>query len=809
MNYRVIYPINSATAEFFFAEMNRVWYYIIVMATKKKTTSRGGRSSGRGGSRGKSASNRSTREVRKKQELPGGWGQQILALILIAIAIILIATWFSGEQNQAYKIVFSVIGNGMYVLPFLFTYLAVKIFRSEDNRLPAIVWIVSIFLIAFAAGASGVSTFGEKGAHGGAVGEWMNELMIPMLGQGVAVFVYVVLIAICLLFILQKTPSAVVKGMKRSFKAKEKGELPMDAKGKIEEIEDEEDGKKRKFEFKVNKGVAVEEKKEEETQPVRKRGLFGRGKIEEVEAKPVAKAPEAKPENKGALTSIADKDWKFPGVELLEKKQSPADAGNIQQNAVVIKSTLAEFGIDVEMEGANIGPRVTQYTMRPPAGVNLSKILARDKELALNLAVDKIRIEAPIPGTRSVGVEIPNVKSASVMLRGIIESQEWKKAKDPLTFAVGKDISGKSVVANLAKMPHLLIAGTTGSGKSVMTNTLISSLLWRNSPSDLKLIIVDPKQVEMAMYDDIPHLLTPIITSTEKALSALKWAVNEMEKRYTLMAEKKVKNISDYNSKIADVLEGKKDGEEKEAPQDGKMPYIVVVIDEMADLMMMAGKDLEMLIVRIAQKGRAAGIHLVLATQRPEVKVITGLIKANVPGRIAFAVGSQIDSRIMLDQGGAEKLLGKGDMLMLTTEMMGKPRRIQGAWAYEDDKGNGDVKNLTDFLRSQRPPEYNPDVIAQPVQIKGMGPTDGGAFGDLGRKYDPNDPVVRKAVEISISKGKFSTAMLQTYLGKGHGFVSGLAIWFEEIGVIGPQNGNKPRDMLIKSLEEFDNLANL
>jgi len=774
------------------------------MATKKKT-SRGGRGAS---SKGRGSSKRNTREVRKKQELPGGWGQQVLALVLLAMTVILVATWFSGEQNQAYKIVFSVIGNGMYVLPFLFTYLAVKIFRSEDNRLPVIVWIVSILLIAFAAGASGVSTFGEKGAHGGAVGEWLNEMVLPMFGSGATVFVYVVLIAICLLFILQKTPSAVVKGMKRSLKGKEKGELPMDKGLKGGEIEEVEDGKKRKFEFKVNKGVAVEEKKDE-AQPMRKRGLFGRGK--EMPA-PVAKVEilkaEAKPENKGALTSVADKDWKFPGTDLLEKKQSPADAGNIQQNAVVIKSTLAEFGIDVEMEGANIGPRVTQYTMRPPAGVNLSKILARDKELALNLAVDKIRIEAPIPGTRSVGVEIPNVKSASVMLRGVIESQEWKKAKDPLTFAVGKDISGKSVVANLAKMPHLLIAGTTGSGKSVMTNTLISSLLWRNSPSDLKLIIVDPKQVEMAMYDDIPHLLTPIITSTEKALSALKWAVNEMEKRYTLMAEKKVKNISDYNAKILDVSEGEKKEGEEEKPAE-KMPYIVVVIDEMADLMMMAGKDLEMLIVRIAQKGRAAGIHLVLATQRPEVKVITGLIKANVPGRIAFAVGSQIDSRIMLDQGGAEKLLGKGDMLMLTTEMMGKPRRIQGAWAYEDDKGNGDVKNLTDFLRKQRPPEYNPDVIAQPVQIKGMGPSDGGAFGDLGRKYDPNDPVVRKAVEISISKGKFSTAMLQTYLGKGHGFVSGLAIWFEEIGVIGPQNGNKPRDMLIKSMEEFDQLANV
>ena len=780
--------------------------------TKKKTTSRGGRGSGsRGGSRGKGASRRNTREVRKKQELPGGWGQQVFALILLAISVILVATWFSGEKNEAYKIVFSIIGNGMYVIPFLFTYLAVKIFRSEDNRLPAIVWIVSVLLIVFAAGASGVSTYGEKGAHGGAVGQWVNELILPMFGQGTTVFVYVVLIAVCLLFILQKTPSAVVKGLKGSLKGKEKNDEVAISDDEIEEVEE---GKKRKLEFHVNKGVAVEEKKEEAV-PTKKRGLFGRGKTEMPAASAVMNAPkvEAKPENKGALTAVADKDWKFPTVDLLEKKQSPADAGNIQQNAMVIKSTLAEFGIDVEMEGANIGPRVTQYTMRPPAGVNLSKILARDKELALNLAVDKIRIEAPIPGTRSVGVEIPNVKSASVMLRGVIDSQEWKKAKDPLTFAVGKDISGKSVVANLAKMPHLLIAGTTGSGKSVMTNTLISSLLWRNGPSDLKLIIVDPKQVEMAMYDGIPHLLTPIITSTEKALSALKWAVNEMEKRYSLMAEKRVKSISDYNSKILAEAEGntaaKSDSdEEPEAPAE-KMPYIVVIIDEMADLMMMAGKDLEMLIVRIAQKGRAAGIHLVLATQRPEVKVITGLIKANVPGRIAFAVGSQIDSRIMLDQGGAEKLLGKGDMLMLTTEMMGKPRRIQGAWAYEDEKGNGDVKNLTDFLRAQRPPEYNPEVIAQPVQIKGMGPSEGGAIGDLGRKYDPNDPIVRKAVEISISKGKFSTAMLQTYLGKGHGFVSGLAIWFEEIGVIGPQNGNKPRDMLIKSLEEFDQLANV
>ncbi len=598
--------------------------------------------------------------------------------------------------------------------------------------------------------------------------------MLKALDQGFVIFIYILLVFITTAFLLQLSPITLFKGTKNLVHTKKQPSEPLDTK------------KLGQLEIKVNSPVAPVEK------PVARKGLFVHKSKDEPVEEPAKKPLPEKPVEEKALVAVNDPDWKMPTTDLLEKKQSPADAGNIQQNAYVIKSTLAEFGIEVEMEGANVGPRVTQYTMKPPAGVNLSKILARDKELALNLAVDKIRIEAPIPGTRSVGVEIPNARSADVRLRGVLESNDWKKSADPLTFAVGKDISGRAVVANLAKMPHLLIAGTTGSGKSVMTNTLITSLLYRNAPSDMKLIIVDPKQVEMAQYQDIPHLLTPIITQTDKALSAMKWAVGEMERRYTLMAEEKVKNIADYNTKMAKSTdEGKS----------GKMPYIVIVIDEMADLMMMAGKDLEMLIVRIAQKGRAAGIHLVLATQRPEVKVITGLIKANIPGRIAFAVGSQMDSRIMLDQGGAEKLLGKGDMLLLTTEMMGKPRRIQGAWASDED-----INKVTDFLRAQRPPEYNDEVVAQQVAIKGVTGEVGGMDG-LGRRYDPDDPVVRKAVEISLSKGKFSTAMLQTYLGKGHGFVSGLAIWFEEIGVIGPQNGNKPRDLLISSLEEFDQLA--
>lgn len=733
---------------------------------RKKTAKRGTR--------------KTTKEVRPEHELPGGFWRQIVAILMIALAVFFVVTWFGHGGtvlNNVHQVFLNVIGFAAYFVPALLVYLAVKIFRSEDNRVAVPVYIASFLMVIWIAGIAAIWQ------NGGYVGEWLNSLMTNVLDQAVVILIYIVLVFITMAFILQLSPVTFFKGTKNYVKSG--GKKSMD--------EEDGDGKKKKvgrLEIKVNSGLGASES----ANPAPTGKLLRKSAI-----KSPVRAPEPVKEPT-ALIAVSDPDWKMPSTDLLEKKQSPADAGNIQQNAYIIKSTLAEFGIEVEMEGANVGPRVTQYTMRPPAGVNLSKILARDKELALNLAVDKIRIEAPIPGTRSVGVEIPNARSADVRMRGVLESSEWKKSTDSLTFAVGKDISGKAVVANLAKMPHLLIAGTTGSGKSVMTNTLISSLLYRNAPSDMKLIIVDPKQVEMAQYQDIPHLLTPIITSTEKALSAMKWAVGEMERRYTLMAEEKVKNIGDYNTKIAksdNAKVTKSDGATKE----GKMPYIVIIIDEMADLMMMAGKDLEMLIVRIAQKGRAAGIHLVLATQRPEVKVITGLIKANIPGRIAFAVGSQMDSRIMLDQGGAEKLLGKGDMLLLTTEMMGKPRRIQGAWASDDD-----IAKVTDFLRAQRSPEYNDEVVSQQVAIKGMGGGSGGA-GDLGRRFDPDDPIVRKAVEISLSKGKFSTAMLQTYLGKGHGFVSGLAIWFEDIGVIGPQNGNKPRELLITSMEEFDELS--
>ena len=737
---------------------------------------------------------KSTREVMPEHELPGGFWRQVSAVLMLAISVVLVMTWFgSGGTllNDFHQATFWLIGYASYSIPMILVYLAIKIFRTTGNRLPPVIWLVSLLMVFWLSGLFGLPTFNNLATSqtGGILGLWLNGLTTQILSPSLAAFIYLVLIFITGIFILQVSPATVFRDLANLFKTSKREE----------DVENARVARRAQAEDAIKSGIGPLKIKSNGVE-VTAEELKATPKLEI--KKPTAEKPvEADPER--ALIAVSDPNWKMPTTELLSKRQNPPDGGNIQQNAFIINSTFADFGIEVKLEGANVGPRVTQYTIQPPTGVILSKIAARDRELALNLAVDKVRIEAPIPGTRLVGIEIPNVRPADVTLRTILESSEWKKERNPLAFAVGKDISGNPVLANLAKMPHLLIAGTTGSGKSVMTNTLISSLLYRNTPSDMKLIIVDPKQVEMVQYNDIPHLLTPIINSTEKALSAMKWAVNEMERRYTCMAEEKVKKIEDYNEKLQKKSALITDENGNDQKHDGgKMPYIVIVIDEMADLMMQAGKDLEQLIVRIAQKGRASGIHLVLATQRPEVKVITGLIKANVPGRIAFAVNNNTDSRIMLDMGGAEKLLGKGDMLMLTTEMMGKPRRIQGAFASDSD-----VEKLTNFLREQRAPEYNNDVISQAVQIKGIGPTDGGGFGDLGRKYDPHDPVVRKAIEITLSKGKFSTAMLQTYLGKGHGFVSGLAIWLEEIGVIGPANGNKPRDVMIKSLEEFEQLA--
>ncbi len=742
--------------------------YNKLMATKKRKSTR-------------KTTKKRPKEAPAQHELPGGFWRQISAVILIALALFFVITWF-GQGGTILKAVheFFLQGLGLatFSIPPLLVYIAEKIFRADDNRVAVPVYIASFLMVLWISGIAAIWQFG------GAIGNGLNSLMLNVLSQATVIIVYLVLIFITALFLLQISPVTLFKGTK-NLKSRQKFE-------KIEEEKDEKKGRKPgQLEIRVNSGANTFEA----TPSKAKTAKITKSTPEEL----------SKPEGK-TLVATNDPNWKIPSIDLLTKKHTPAEAGNVKQNAFIIQNTFAEFGIDVEMGDANRGPRVTQYTLKAPGGVNLAKIAARDKELAYKLSATTVRIEAPIPGTQLIGVEVPNVRPESVSLRSVIESSAWKKSSGPLTFVVGKDISGKPIVADLADMRHLLIAGTTGSGKSVMTNTLIMSLLYRNAPSDMRMIIVDPKKVEMRAYNDIPHLLTPVITTTEKAFSAMKWAASEMDRRFDLMADEHVKTISDYNKKMAEKSStnsmndtNKNDGAEDSKTEGGKMPYIVIVIDEMSDLMMQARKELEPLIVRIAQLGRAAGMHLVLATQKPVVKVITGLIKGNIPSRIAFRVLTSTESRIVLDLSGAEKLLGKGDMLLSTESTENGPERIQGAWTPDED-----IEKVTDFLRAQRPPDYNDEIVAQAVALKGGG---GGDMGGLGRTFDPNDPLVRKAVELSIAGGKFSTGMLQTRLSKGHGWVSGLGFWLEDIGVVGPTRGTKPRELLISSMEEFDEHA--
>lgn len=727
---------------------------------------------------------RTTRTTRKKvtkpqapeHELPTGFWSQVMAVGLMALAVLLVVSWFGAGGpvlNWVAEASLRFIGWAVYVVPMIAFYVAIRVFRAENNKLPGVMKFASILLIVWFSGLFGLFTARPESTSGGLVGDGLNSLMLQLVNQPVAIFVYVLIIAVTMLFVLQlsfKDVLSLFGAVATSSREKEENEANVTVMRKAASAS--------MGEFKLNEGVptiSAEDKK----------------KAAKLATK---RTPEKEAEDKMAMLAVSDPNWKFPDIELLEKKQSPADAGDIKQNAHIIQNTLHEFNIDVEMEGANIGPKVTQYMLKPPAGIKLSRITALETNIALNLAASSLRMEAPIPGKKAVGIEVPNKKAADVRIRGILESSDWNKSNEPLSFAAGKDISGAPFVGELNKMPHLLVAGQTGSGKSVMINTLLCSLLYRNAPSDMKLILVDPKQVEMAPYQDIPHLLTPVIVEPEKTMSALKWAVNEMERRYSLLADERVRDIKTYNQKVK--AKGQKIGVADEAGNvqqvdGGTMPYIVIVIDEMADLMMVAKRDVEALIVRIAQKARAVGIHLVLATQRPSVDVITGLIKANVPARIAFTVASQIDSQTILDQAGAEKLLGQGDMLMKTAAMP-KPKRIQGAWVTDSE-----VNKITDHLRMQSAPQYNDEIISQPVQLNGKG----GVVMDFGG--EGGDDMFKDAVRVVVEMRKASTSLLQRKLRIGYSRAARIIEEMEEQGIIGPADGSRPREVLISNVDEL------
>ena len=710
---------------------------------------------------------RSSKKVDKPQhQVPDGFWRQVWAIGFVVLALLLIVAMF-GSGGPLLDFILgafrALFGLAVYILPLFFIFIAVSTFRAEENRLATVMKFASLLVVVWISGLFGVfsgdpgnSEIAQEGAGGGLIGWLVNQAMLSLVDESVASFIYIVLIVVTLLFVLAIPPQSIIDFFRSLFRRD--GDPSLEGNAAVAERANAIDSKPIS-EFKLNEGVPTVTSSD-------KGGLSSlRNSYKQDKAA----------EERAALTSTSDPDWEAPSVDLLEKKQSPADAGDVKHNAQIIKDTLSEFSIEVEMEGANIGPKVTQYTLKPPSGVKLNRISALETNIALNLAAQALRIEAPIPGQRAVGIEVPNRKAADVRLYGILTAKQWGSATEPLSFAIGKDIAGDAVVGELNKMPHLLIAGQTGSGKSVMINTLLSSLLYRNSPADMRLILVDPKQVEMTPYQDIPHLLTPIITEPEKTISALKWAVNEMERRYTLLAEVKVRDIKSYNSK------------KPEEP----MPYIVIVIDELADLMMIAARDVEALIVRLAQKARAVGVHLVLATQRPSVDVITGLIKANVPARIAFTVASQVDSRTILDQIGAEKLLGQGDMLLLTPSMS-KPKRIQGAWVTDDE-----VNKITDHLRMQRPPQYDDEIVAQPVQLNGKG----GVVMDFDGGGD--DDMFRDAVRVVVDSRKASTSLLQRKLRIGYGRAARIMEEMEEQGIIGPADGARPRDVLLTSMADL------
>ncbi len=473
--------------------------------------------------------------------------------------------------------------------------------------------------------------------------------------------------------------------------------------------------------------------------------------------------------------------WEYPPYSLLSEGSShKADRGDIKRVASVIEKTLQSFSIGAKVVEVNLGPAVTQYALEIALGTKVSKItsLSNDLALATEAPTGQIRIEAPIPGRNLVGIEIPNRSLEVVTLKTMLESNVMNKNKSKLTVSLGLDVSGNPVVADIAKMPHVLIAGTTGSGKSVLINSFISSLLFRASPSEVKLILIDPKRVELTGYNGIPHLMTPVIVEVEKILASLKWAMDEMDRRYTTFAEHGVRNIDSYNE-----LAGFQ-----------SLPYIVILIDELADLMAFAPVEVEDAIARLAQMARATGIHLVVSTQRPSVDVITGLIKANIPCRIAFNVSSMVDSRVIIDTPGAEKLLGRGDMLYIPPDQA-KPTRIQGAFVSEKE-----VRGLVEFLKSKNPPvEYTEEVISKPLIVKKLA----GSLGMNGK-----DTLFEEAIRVVCQYDRASASLLQRRLSIGYSRAARILDQLEETGVVSHAEGSKPRDVLAKNADEIINNLN-
>jgi len=698
----------------------------------------------------------------------------VLAVICIALFFLFVlAAW--GKSGPVGSFLFnfleSLLGLGYFILPLLFLMLGISFFRAMRPEIAAMRLLGgTLFFLS----SLGVLTLLFKDDAGGLVGALVSHPLERLFDFYATLILLASILVISVLLIFDTRLYFSLP--KFSWFRKKDG----DDLDEIVEVAVTGDD--------IGEEEADEETAEEEPEEYEEEELIvNRGIDEESGARGEKHTPLIHPFRKMAYPP--------PPLSLLSTDKGKPGVGDIKANANIIKRTLQNFGIHVEMDEITIGPSVTRYALKPAEGVKLSRIVALQNDLGLALAAHPLRIEAPIPGKSLVGIEVPNTARSVVGLSGLLSADEFQSSEKPLLFALGKNISGKSFYGDLAKLPHMLVAGATGSGKSVSIHAIIMSLLYRNAPDMLRFIMIDPKRVELTLYNKTPHLLTPVVTDPKKAILALKWAVKEMDRRYDILEAESVRDIASYHKNVALPAYEKAEKSGADAANlPEQMPYIVIIIDELADIMATYPRELESAIVRLAQMSRAVGIHLALSTQRPSVNVITGLIKANIPGRVALQVASQIDSRTILDAGGAEKLLGAGDMLYLSGEMA-QPQRLQSAFVSETE-----VKKVVKFLAEQRLDTVdelalgsngNGEHTPMPGSIEDII-----AGGSINGEEDDDD-LYEEARALIIQAGKASTSYLQRRLKVGYARAARLMDILEERGVIGPADGAKPRDVLV------------
>lgn len=753
----------------------------------------------------------------------------VVSMIIISILLAVLIYTSSGYIGKTLSpLLGGIIGWMKYILPIGTFAIAINLACEKKETLsPKLVQYgiflmciaITMFIYQLSVGNIDINSdfssilkqsyeLGQKNIGGGAIGAIFGMPLVNLLGNTGAIILAIGIAILVLIFMFGIHPAKyitnAVENMEERKQERKQRRLEEDEEEYEEEVIEERPKKIIQKEIKKNRKkesidipldddqitINLNDKRENLKKYDHDEDLLPLGMEEKKKSSPneleanLFKTEEPVKEDKSkevlqlehAIT-VEDENYEFPPIELLSEGEGRNLRGGkkaIADNATKLQKTLYSFGVSAKVENVSVGPAITRYELKPAEGVRVNKIANLADDIALNLAAASIRIEAPIPGKQAVGIEVPNTETEMVHLRDILQTNSFVDHKSKLAFALGKDVAGNEVVTDIAKMPHVLIAGSTGSGKSVCINTLITSIIYKAKPSEVKLLMVDPKVVELSVYNGIPHLLIPVVTDPKKAAGALAWAVQEMVNRYSLFASKGVRDLNGYNEAI-----------EKEGSAE-KLPQIVIIIDELADLMMVAAKDVEDAICRLAQMARAAGMHLVIATQRPSVDVITGIIKANIPSRIAFAVSSQVDSRTILDMVGAEKLLGKGDMLFYPSGAP-KPTRLQGAFVSDKE-----VEKIVDFLKSNGEVQYSEDIMET---IEKSNSTDK----DLEREEcdDDTDPFLNDAIETVIETGQASTSFIQRRFKVGYARAGRIIDQMEERGIISGYQGSKPREVLM------------